>query len=280
LELPFQFKYYDEGYDSLTICSNGYVSFGETWMAEFRNWNMPSALGPPALIAPFWDDLKRDTTGGNDYINVYSRYDAGDGRFIVQWSRTINRFGYENYSTWKVENFEVILFDPLEHPTFSGDGEILFQYEEVYDVDDNNNYATVGMEDYEHRRGIQYAYSNDYPPAAAPLAAGRAIKITTDPPGTVDNSWQGEAGPMLSLEAQPNPANPNTVIRFALPQDGNVRLEIFNTMGQRLAVLANEALPAGMHSRELKGDRMASGIYIAVLRHAQAILSQKILILK
>jgi len=284
LMLPFLFKYYNEDYDSLTICSNGYVSFGETWMAEFRNWNMPSALGPPALIAPFWDDLKPDTLGffrdTSYFVNVFTRYDASAGRYIVEWSGTVNRYQYASPSSWKEETFELILFDPVQHPTLSGDGEILFQYETVNDVDDDNNYATVGMEDYEHRRGLQYAYSGDYPPAAAVLAAGRAIKITTDPPGVTTNSSLGKTRPAPTLAALPNPANPNAVLQFSLPEAGNVRLEIFNTRGQRIAVMANGQLPAGLHRRELKGQGLASGIYIAVLRYEQATLSQKILLLK
>jgi len=284
LELPFPFMYYGEDYDSLTICSNGYVSFGETWMAEFRNWNMPSALGPPALIAPFWDDLKADTMGlfrdTSDHIRVYTRYDAGEGRFAMEWSGAVNRFQYVNPSLWKEETFELILFDPVQHPTLSGDGEILFMYETINDVDDENNYATAGMEDYEHRRGLQYAYSGDYPPAAAILADGRAIKITTDPPGAVASGHQGQANLAPTLEALPNPANPNAVIRFSLPEAGNVLLEIFNTMGQRIAVLENRNLVAGLHRRELRGEALASGIYIAVLRHQQATVAQKILILK
>jgi hypothetical protein len=213
-------------------------------------------------------------------INVFTRHDASEGRYIVEWSGTVNKYQYASPASWKEETFELILFDPVQNPTLSGDGEILFQYETIHDVDDDNNYATVGMEDYEHRRGLQYAYSGDYPPAAALLAAGRAIKITTDPPGTAASSQGGEGSPAPTLDVLPNPANPNTVVQFALPEAGNVRLEIFNTRGQRVATLAGGALPAGLHRRELKGQGLASGIYIAVLRYGQATLTQKILMLK
>lgn len=283
IKLPFTFKYYDIEYDTLTICSNGYISFGTTWMAEFRNWNLPSALGPPALVAPFWDDLKPDTSGGNPDadINVFARYDEAEGRYIVEWSRTINRYGYENLVTWKRETFEVVLYDATVHPTISGDGEILFQYLEVHDVDDNNNYATVGIEDEGHRRGLQYVYSYDYPSAAALLAANRAIKITTDPPGAYGSFKQGEArfGPTFD-SPQPNPANPGTMLRFTLPQAGHAVMELYNTLGQRVALLVSADLEAGQHRLELNGANLSSGIYIAVLRFQDAALSQKILILK
>ncbi len=283
VNLPFTFRYYGIDYDTLTICSNGWVSMGETWMANFRNWNLPSGLGPPALIAPFWDDLKADTTGGNSAIHVYSRYDGAQGRFIVEWSRTINRYGYENYSTWKEETFELILFDTDQYPTATGDGEILFQYHTINDVDYNNNYATVGIEDEDHLRGLQYAYSNDYPTTAAPLAAGRALKFTTDPPDSFDGSGTGSPGSCHQVELYapvPNPANPVSVLSFALPREGYLLLELYDTLGRRVLSLFDGRIGAGKHSVEITGDELASGIYFAHLRFEGTALTQKVLILK
>jgi hypothetical protein len=279
--LPFTFTYYGAGYDSISICSNGYISFNRTWMAEFRNWNLPSALGPPSIVAPFWDDLKADTSAGKHtaQINVFTRYDALEGRFTIEWSRCINRYGYENLSDWKRETFEMVLFDPAMQTTLSGDGEILFQYYEVHDVDANNNFATVGIEDDAHRRGLQYVYSNTYPSAAAPLAAGRAIKITTDPP--VHTTQMIASGSALRFEApQPNPANPGTMLQFTLPRAGRATLALYNTLGARVALLANNDLAAGTHRLTLNGGNMASGLYFAVLRFEGEMLTQKVLILK
>lgn len=283
LLLPFTFTFYGVDYDTLTICSNGWVSLGETWMANFRNWNIPSALGPPALISPFWDDLKADTTGGSNAIHVYTRHDDAEGRYVVEWSRCINRFGYENYSTWKEETFELVLYDPLDHPTASGDGEILFQYLVVNDVDDNNNFATVGIEDEGHTRGLQYAYSADYPPSAAPLAANRAIKFTTNPPGAFGKDAGGSGNETMQLRfdpPRPNPANPETMLRFTLPHGGQVNMRLYNTMGQQVAVLLDSEMAAGEHRLEISGANLASGIYFAVLRFDGAALTQKILFLK
>ncbi|MFH1862149.1 MAG: C25 family cysteine peptidase, partial [bacterium] len=282
IALPFTFTYYGEEYDSLTICSNGWAAFSETWMANFRNWNIPSALGPPLLIAPFWDDLKADTTGGNSHIKVFTRYDSAEGRFVVLWSRVINRFGYENYSTWKIETFEMILHDPVQNPTATGDGEIVFQYLEVQDIDDNNNYATVGIEDNGHVRGLQYAYSNDYPDAAAQLEDQRAIKFTTDPPDTLSNFGSSSAaGSVLHFFAPaPNPANPNAELRFALPYSGRVTLTLYNTLGAKVANLLDRELNAGEHRLTAWGDELSSGVYFAVLRFQGEHRIQKVLFLK
>ncbi len=66
--------------------------------------------------------------------------------------------------------------------------------------------------------------------------------------------------------AFPNPFNPSTTIRFALPFASKVRLEVFNLLGQRIAVLAEGSFAAGHHEVQwnaLSDARRsaASGVY-------------------
>jgi len=90
-------------------------------------------------------------------------------------------------------DFRTGLFDPAQNPTLSAMVRS-FQYETINDVDNDNNYATVGMEDYQHRRGCNML-TQGIIAGGGVLAAGRAIKITTDPPGMTTNSSLGEARP-------------------------------------------------------------------------------------
>ncbi|MDZ7624261.1 MAG: FlgD immunoglobulin-like domain containing protein [Ignavibacteriaceae bacterium] len=47
----------------------------------------------------------------------------------------------------------------------------------------------------------------------------------------------------------PNPFNPSTVIEFSLPEDvSNVKLSIYNALGEKVAELVNSALTAGRYS--------------------------------
>lgn len=59
----------------------------------------------------------------------------------------------------------------------------------------------------------------------------------------------------------PNPFNPETKIRFGLPSDSNVKLEIFNIQGQLVATLIEAALAAGYHTVTLDGEFLPSGVY-------------------
>jgi subtilisin family serine protease len=64
----------------------------------------------------------------------------------------------------------------------------------------------------------------------------------------------------------PNPFNAGTKIRFALPQDANVKLAIYNTLGQEIRSLTDQALAAGVHTLvwdglNNEGTAAPSGIY-------------------
>ncbi|MHB9011485.1 MAG: alpha-amylase family glycosyl hydrolase [Ignavibacteriaceae bacterium] len=60
----------------------------------------------------------------------------------------------------------------------------------------------------------------------------------------------------------PNPFNPSTVIRFALPFDSKVKLDIYNILGQRIAELINNVENAGYHEVVWNAANLASGVYI------------------
>ncbi len=59
----------------------------------------------------------------------------------------------------------------------------------------------------------------------------------------------------------PNPFNPSTTIKFGLPVQSKVSLEIYNILGQRVASLINQELAAGFHQVKWNASRIASGIY-------------------
>ena len=64
----------------------------------------------------------------------------------------------------------------------------------------------------------------------------------------------------------PNPFNPSTVIAYALPGEVDVRLEVFNLLGERVALLVDEKMPAGYHSVTFDGQGLSSGLYFYRIR--------------
>ena len=87
--------------------------------------------------------------------------------------------------------------------------------------------------------------------------------------GVADVAVASASGRLLG--AVPNPFNPRTTVRFSLPRDLDVRLDLHDAAGRLVAVLAEGSFPAGDHGvvwdgRDRQGRVAASGTYYARLR--------------
>ncbi len=59
----------------------------------------------------------------------------------------------------------------------------------------------------------------------------------------------------------PNPFNPATTIRFSMPYSGNVKLSVFNVLGEEVASLVNSEMDAGYHVVNFNASELSSGVY-------------------
>jgi len=78
----------------------------------------------------------------------------------------------------------------------------------------------------------------------------------------------------------PNPFNPGTEIKYALPKDCWVRLEVYNILGQRVATLVDGKQVAGYKVIHWDASRMASGVYIYRIRAGEFVQVRRMLLLK
>jgi murein DD-endopeptidase MepM/ murein hydrolase activator NlpD len=78
----------------------------------------------------------------------------------------------------------------------------------------------------------------------------------------------------------PNPFNPSTVISYNLPQASDVRLEVFNLLGQRVALLMNDRVQSGRHTVNFDAGHLSSGIYIYRLQAEGFSETRKMLLVK
>ncbi len=60
----------------------------------------------------------------------------------------------------------------------------------------------------------------------------------------------------------PNPFNPSTTIKFALPFDSNVRITIYNLLGEQIDVLFDQVKEVGYHNINWNAGNLASGVYL------------------
>jgi len=178
IDLSFEFTYYGETFSTLTVCTNGWAAFGDHHtLIGGRNRRIPCSELVPAMLCPFWDDLITTANGG-----VFVLSDAQNHRFIIQWS-LMRKLGPQGQGE-PLETFEIILYDPAFLHTPTGDGEIVFLYEDVNDAQScfqtwDTPFATVGIGSLDCTDGLEYTYWGGRRAGAAALRDGRAIKFTT-----------------------------------------------------------------------------------------------------
>jgi len=298
LPMGITFKYYDDQFTTVKVCSNGFLTF-TSLEDTYNNDPIPTADEPNNLIAPYWDDLN-PASGGT----VYYYADTANARFIVQWD------GVVHYGTSDPQTFQVILHE---------DKTILFQYAATNGQEE----STVGIENAAGDDGLEVAFNAAYiqdglavlfsfepPPepwlSVTPgsgtvpgLTAGTQLQVdfnATDlPEGTYtghvtigsndpDNAQvvvpvtlvvtttsavDDEIPPRTFAlgAAYPNPFNPSTKIAYSVPADGGrVDLKIFDLSGRLVRTLVSGDRPAGHHTalwtgQDDTGRRVASGTY-------------------
>jgi hypothetical protein len=116
---------------------------------------------------------------------------------------------------------------------------------------------------------------------SASLKSGESVTISDS---RIDKLMvSGETIPTVySLEQNyPNPFNPSTVIEFSLPEDvSNVKLSVYNALGEKVAELVNSSLAAGRYSYQWNAKNVATGMYIYELRTDKFVSVKKMLLLK
>ena len=78
----------------------------------------------------------------------------------------------------------------------------------------------------------------------------------------------------------PNPFNPNTTIRFSLPEAGNVKLKLFNILGQEIKTLINEFKESGVHTINFDASELSSGMYIYIIEAGTFVQTRKMTLVK
>ena len=111
-------------------------------------------------------------------------------------------------------------------------------------------------------------------------------------PVTVEN--EKELPAEFSLEQNyPNPFNPTTIIKFKIPrgfaaspftkggtQGGSVTLKVYDILGNEVATLVNEEMPAGEYEVEWNASDLPSGIYFYHLQASSFVETKKMIFLK
>ena len=262
------FRFYGQNYTQVSVCGNGWVAPGSTTVSAYSNTALPTSALPGAVCLN-WDDLYPPTGGG-----VWYYHDAANHRFIVEFDSVPY---YANRTA--CEKHEVVLYD-TSLAAADGNCEFVCQYKTALGMSS----STSGEQDPSQSIAITVLSDGAYHRAAAPIAAGRAIRYTTD-------FYQGvaEATSAIGLQSAPLRVLPNPwgqgrlTLAVRLGRAAKARVAVYDAGGRLVRVLLNwgtSMLAAGQHNlswdgRDHQGKLVGRGVHLVRLESEGRVFSAK-----
>lgn len=154
---------------------------------------------------------------------------------------------------------------------------------EVERASNNQVWEKIGFVSGSGNSNSPKAYSYTDKTASSGKYTYRLKQIDTDG----DYSYSKEAEVDLgrpaaySLEQNyPNPFNPTTKISYQIPVQSAVQIDVFNSIGEKVAALVNEVKEPGYYEVEFNAENLSSGIYMYKIQSGKYTATKKMILLK
>ncbi len=282
ITLPFTFQYYGREYDTIMVSTNGFIVMGNNRFAVPNPQNWPliggGSGGASGVLAPFWENLSFVP----QWAHLYHGYDEYEKQYVIEWYRA------QIYATDSTLIFQVLLKDPAEHPTRTGDGEIIFNYNDQFRYHAGASsletpYASVGITSPDGTTGISYSYANTYDVTAAPLEGRRSILFTTnvdDPTKAPETNVVEVPSSFEFTDIYPNPFNSTATINFSLNQRAEISLKVYDLRGRMVGLLVDGVINQGHHTAEWTAEDLSTGLYLVNLHNGVQSVTRKIALIR
>lgn len=260
---------------------------GATWTQKLVDKNIQSVLvtqDGTILAGTFHGELHRSTdggdswtdAGGNPFANtqILALTQRTNGDILAAQAANIFRSTDDGQTWTTIAGFgsQVLSLFSAGNTVYAGVEEGLYQqvvnapgWNDISEGKFNKTVSNMGL-------------LND---GRLVVATNAGLYRTAD---AVDTNI-GHPGLELPIAVQlhqnyPNPFNPATTIAYALPHTAEVRLDVFNMMGQRVATLVDHQQIAGWHSIVFDASRLSSGVYVYRLQVGNMVQTRKMVLVK
>ena len=106
------------------------------------------------------------------------------------------------------------------------------------------------------------------------------LNILQTAPAGIDDPRRNIPEDYHLAQNYPNPFNPVTQIRFSLPKNSRVVLNLYNALGEKVETVLADQLTAGTYQISYDGHHLPSGIYILQMETPEFVRSVKMILLK
>lgn len=316
LDLGFDFTYYGETEDELCICTNGWAALNSAFILEWENDPIPSYNQPNNMLAAFFDNLNLEY-GGNIYYytnntdtaiitwdNVPDSRQEGTFTFqiiLVAPDKII--YQYNSMGPGRLDECTI----GIENANGSIGTEVVYNNEYVHDQ------LAIEFRLGEAPPDLTWMTADPIAGDIEPYNT-QNVNITFDATGLATGTYQAMLSIMnTSMESPlveipvtmfveevlaldddinnipraltlanvyPNPFNASTSISYSLPEQGNVSLEVYNLLGQKVVTLFDGYQSAGYHNCIWDASDVSTGIYLVKLSNGEDSDTKRLTLLK
>ena len=136
--------------------------------------------------------------------------------------------------------------------------------------------------------GTQKLYDNSFFYHYQPIVANHELYVATSNKVIVFGNFETKIDNINNslpqgielMQNYPNPFNPITTIKFFLPQNEFVILNIYDNLGKKIKILLHEKRTSGLHSIDFDGSELPSGLYYYRLVTDSFVSTKKLLLIK
>ena len=299
--------------------ASGYIRMGLLRRLSNGTWDLYSVTTggsdgtrPIALLNTSESTIKVIYTASNNDDDILYREAYLNNLSNFGSEQTLISGNYNNVTSTK-QNFTndvlilasnshavgVIAYDnplPVELTAFSGEvngNDVILKWNTATEVNNygfnieraaqNRDWQTIGFVKGNGNSNIPHDYSfTDSNPNGGSNFKYRLKQL--------DNDGKSEYSDVINIEIKPtqftleqnypNPFNPSTKIGFNIPEQTNVKIVVYNSLGQQVKELVNEVKDAGYHEVVFNAQNLASGVYIYTISAGNYFSVKKMSLLK
>jgi len=202
------------------------------------------------------------------------------GSFTATLEWDVEALQFESYSGGTTLGFE----SPVVNDMHVKEGKLRFAHAYPYGADGKVNVLNVKMKVI----GVEGASSSlklSFSAMAAAYSFKDLLPNVEVTGGDLELSNKEDVPTEYGIENHPNPFNPSTEIKYQLPQLDEVRIVIYNVLGQEVRTLVNGKQEAGRYTVQWNGDneqgyKVPSGMYFLRMKAGKFSAERKLLLLK